>query len=688
MFHKELINNVGRSPLIPGDLNGANLPISAIPNQPSCASPSRRGVKRSRGKENLSHNSSQPKRPRNQLRTAHVGDHSITATDVTSQILAGGVDATLMGQGADILKQYIDTFLGPVPGFQFNPGTGAFDANSIVSALESPGRPWAQVDFASPVNTLRPAQRDVQYTRIIGSRSVKDSDVDINIPEVYQHGVVVPSKIGERVINILPWARRSFENMARISLTGLERFDCSMWYAKGIFYSLLHARMSQALIPIPVPDLINAPVQHMLLQDNADWQLQLATLQRYNEAGWLVLTEGKDFTKTDMLNVHMLAYGGSAFPVDIRDQAVAAQSFRWPYTRILVCHTTAIPPFPAPQDWDPVTMIVWLRQMAISRGEEDMLVQGYHTATQLVASEWIGRFGWEPQDVEGHIPRWPGFNNNFRPEPLDPDAPYDWQAEPDDNIPRPDVNHWVFDAPNEGRNGNELFAPGPLLIPCPNIMIGHAYQQAVLAWERARDGRLHQRPRAGEDERQADQYPFPPPARPQPPPGTVRTNHRAQQWGAPIHGVDRILNDPRLPLLIQRNPERLSDDEWDQILIGLNSYRALTPFYECNLLLDYPLPKDSCVVWRWAGVKRSTPEATAAATHPIFTCAVDLDGLLRLAMWQGGVLFSMTSTVFYNYNLSGSILQQVSAGVFANQLLRQFTIERHFLTRVNDVNQP
>lgn len=91
----------------------------------------------------------------------------------------------------------------------------------------------------------------------------------------------------------------------------------------------------------------------MLLQDNADWKLQLATIQRYNEAGWLVLTEGIDFTKPDMLNVHLLAYGGSSFPVDIRDLAVAAQSLRWPYFRTLVCHTTPITPFPAPQDWDP-----------------------------------------------------------------------------------------------------------------------------------------------------------------------------------------------------------------------------------------------------------------------------------------------------------------------------------------------
>lgn len=288
-----------------------------------------------------------------------MGDHSITATEVSSQILADGIDVTLTGQGCYILKQYIDTFFGPVPGFQLNIETAAYDVSSEIASIESPGRPWAVVNFLTNANLPRPRYRLVQYTRIIGSRNTKDSDVDINIPEVYQHGVVVPSKIGGRITNILPWARRSFENMAQISLTGLERFDNSMWYAKGLFYALLHTRLTQALIPIPIPDLINAPVQNILLQDNADWQQQLATIQRYNEAGWLVLTEGIDFNKPDRLSVHMLAYGGAAYPVDVRDLAVAAQSLRWPYFRVLICHSTPIPPFPPPQDWDPVNMVVW-----------------------------------------------------------------------------------------------------------------------------------------------------------------------------------------------------------------------------------------------------------------------------------------------------------------------------------------
>lgn len=161
-------------------------------------------------------------------------------------------------------------------------------------------------------------------------------------------------------------------------------------------------------------------------------------------------------------------------------------------------------------------------------------------------------------------------------------------------------------------------------------------------------------------------------------------------WGDGIEGVNRALVDDLPALGIREHPERLTVAEWNILCRRANVYRALTPFYECNALLDYPLPKDSCVVWRWAGVKRTTPEATAAATYPIFTCAVELGGLLRLAIWQGGVIFTATYTVFYNYNLTGAILQQINSGVFANHLLRQFVLEKHLLTRINDVgtNQP
>lgn len=84
-----------------------------------------------------------------------------------------------------------------------------------------------------------------------------------------------------------------------------------------------------------------------------------------------------------------------------------------------------------------------------------MLVNGYHTTSQLITCEWIGHFGHKPENIA----RWPGFNQNLPPPELPADFPEDWQVAAGELPARPGVHHWVFDAPN----GNELNAPGPLI---------------------------------------------------------------------------------------------------------------------------------------------------------------------------------------------------------------------------------
>lgn len=54
-----------------------------------------------------------------------------------------------------------------------------------------------------------------------------------------------------------------------------------------------------------------------------------------------------------------------------------------------------------------------------------MLVNGYHTAGQLVASEWIGRLGWDLEEM----PRWPSVNNHFQPPELPINLPYAWDEQ-------------------------------------------------------------------------------------------------------------------------------------------------------------------------------------------------------------------------------------------------------------------
>lgn len=90
-----------------------------------------------------------------------------------------------------------------------------------------------------------------------------------------------------------------------------------------------------------------------------------------------------------------------------------------------------------------------------------MLVTGYHTACQLIASEWIGRYGHEPLQV----PRIPGFPANQEPPALPQDRPHDWAAAAGGLPAGPGVDHWFFDAPNGTRNGGEGYDMEPLIIP-------------------------------------------------------------------------------------------------------------------------------------------------------------------------------------------------------------------------------
>lgn len=88
-------------------------------------------------------------------------------------------------------------------------------------------------------------------------------------------------------------------------------------------------------------------------------------------------------------------------------------------------------------------------------------------------------------------------------------------------------------------------------------------------------------------------------------------------------------HDDRPILGMRQPPERLTDEEWLLHCMHANMYRALTPSMSAMPSWITLFPK--IVVWCGGGPERKG----LAATHPIFTCAVDLDGLLGLAMWQG-----------------------------------------------------
>lgn len=66
-------------------------------------------------------------------------------------------------------------------------------------------------------------------------------------------------------------------------------------------------------------------------------------------------------------------------------------------------------------------------------------VSQVHTASQLVACEWIGHFGHEPENIA----RWPGFNQNLPPPEIPADFPEDWQVAGGELPARPGITGFI-----------------------------------------------------------------------------------------------------------------------------------------------------------------------------------------------------------------------------------------------------
>lgn len=115
---------------------------------------------------------------------------------------------------------------------------------------------------------------------------------------------------------------------------------------KGMTHTMTADRMNRALIPVPMPDLHQAPVQFLHIRNFPDFQDQFDLMRQYIESGDFILVEGIDFQHGDAVNTAYLALGGQPFPPDHEQAAVPTQSLRWPRTPILVLCTNPPPILP------------------------------------------------------------------------------------------------------------------------------------------------------------------------------------------------------------------------------------------------------------------------------------------------------------------------------------------------------
>lgn len=116
-------------------------------------------------------------------------------------------------------------------------------------------------------------------------------------------GNVDPARLTAAVSSALPWARNVVNSLATVANTATGIYNNSSMYMKALTQIMTQERIFLSGIPLPAVDLHRAPVTFMTVQPDVQWQEQYTLIRRNIEAGSIVLVEGRDWTRADVVNI-------------------------------------------------------------------------------------------------------------------------------------------------------------------------------------------------------------------------------------------------------------------------------------------------------------------------------------------------------------------------------------------------
>lgn len=141
-------------------------------------------------------------------------------------------------------------------------------------------------------------------------------------------GAPDPKLVSSMVTPRFPWNARLVEACANTIGTSLTIYNNNSLYMKGLTAAMLVQRMRMSNIPVPEVDLHQAPVQFIHMDDPTQYNNVFQIIRDYNERGDVILTEGIDWLRCDVVPLMYLVLGGAPFPVGIHDRAYPIQIMR------------------------------------------------------------------------------------------------------------------------------------------------------------------------------------------------------------------------------------------------------------------------------------------------------------------------------------------------------------------------
>lgn len=620
----------------------------------------------------------------------HLGDHSYTPVSTTDRPLGEYADISVLDSGPGFLEQWGGLMRNFGPGFHIHANATHY---AVDTDIYSRGKMWGNSTHEVVVENVGATKAPgvpFQYTRMVWGNSYVLETIPIKqFVEVSEtSGQINPRDLSTKIGAIAQFPRLGFEAIANVVGTQQQVYDNVALYTKSLFYGLLMARMQEQQIPLFVPDLIQAPVTYLLLSSNPEQAIEvIRMIDLYTRRGWFVLAEGRDFERHQMVALHMLALGGASMAPNVGDHSIAAQSIRWPAIRFLVLCNNNLPIYPVGEQPLPNDMRSLAVHFAKHRGEQDVLGRAWYQATYLVGCEWIQRFPDAYLDVNAVA----ALELNGDDNALDPDDPLEI-AGAGDNV-GPGLHNMWRDGFGGEQGGEQQDNYAPLHIPNPGDVIAAVNARAMLLWEGRRAdwaafrGEYQLPPdQRGEpqDPRNPDEFPEPQPIAVQAAVGTVRGNRR-------LGGVwVNVLRNRRARQVGAHYPNP-ADHPWQYAAAGQveffrarNNMRAITPFLECNAMLQMPAPVDHCVFWRWLGYRRAISSSPLMPENSVLYSDMSMVQLGRLTAWAAAHLSVATSTSLFNWNITGSVLQRTLNRTFVSYFCTNLLLEGKYILRTSD----
>jgi len=321
--------------------------------------------------------------PPRKVRKTKIGSHSVHSVGVIDTLVNDIQDLSGITSGRDLLSVYLPKLLVMPQGCGFDLPQNEFKWATNIRRISTPNFPAVAQTINYRSNRVKQRFLDCEYTRVVWGPGVKVATIDLSPLKTTGSSNITSKRVVEMIGSVLPWIGRFAEAIGPFTNSGTTVYNNSSLYMKGLSLALCVERITLGQIPIPMPDLHDAPLQFVLVDNQNDYAAAYRVISQAMTEESFILIEGYDYQPEYIVELAYLSLGGCPFAPQFEDASIAFQSYRWPRIPILVICRGEVPNLPQIAPLNTRNMVALLKKMSQFRKEERDYTRRLHHVTMV-----------------------------------------------------------------------------------------------------------------------------------------------------------------------------------------------------------------------------------------------------------------------------------------------------------------